>query len=48
MEDLLRTARAMDFMSVVLCKRKATEGEIEECDRRSRAYYKGAVGEWKT
>ena len=48
LEELLRTARAVDFMSVVLRKRKATEAEIEECDRRSRAYYKGAVGEWKT
>ena len=48
LQDLLRTARAVDFMSVVLRKRKATEAEIEECDRRSRAYYKDAVGEWKT
>ena len=48
LEDLLRTTRAVDFMSVVLRKRKATEAEIEECDRWRRAYYKDAVGEWKT
>lgn len=48
LEELLRTARAVDFMAVVLRKRKATEAEIEEGDHRSRAYYKNAVGEWKT
>ena len=46
-EELLRTARAVEFMSLVLSKRKATEAEREECDRRRRAYYKDAVGEWR-
>jgi SAM-dependent methyltransferase len=45
-EDLLRLPRAVDGMRVVLRKRASTRSERDEFDALTRAFYRGAVGEW--
>lgn len=46
-DELLRTPRAVDGMTVVFRKRKSTDEDKVEHDLMARSFYDGAVGEWR-